>query len=141
LRRQAAAASAVSAARGLEHPRPAGEIVEHRRGRGVQDGPMRFSELQRAIGGISQKMLTTTLRGVERDGYLGRSVTPSIPPRVDYALTGLGRELLGPIRALEAFARGNQARIAAARAVFDAPEAAIGGKPQAAGARQARSRF
>jgi DNA-binding HxlR family transcriptional regulator len=105
------------------------------------DGPMRFSELQRAIGGISQKMLTTTLRGLERDGYLSRTVTPSIPPRVDYALTGLGRELLEPIRALESFARRNQARIAAARAVFDAPEAAIGGKPQAAGARQARSRF
>jgi len=82
-------------------------------------GPMRFSELQRAIGGISQKMLTTTLRGLERDGYVSRTVTPSIPPRVDYALTDLGRELLEPIRALEGFARRNQDRIATARLAFD----------------------
>lgn len=84
------------------------------------EGPQRFSELRRSIGGISQKMLTITLRGLERDGYLTRAVTPSIPPRVDYALTGLGRELLEPIRALETFARRNQARIAAARLAFDA---------------------
>ena len=82
-------------------------------------GPMRFNEIRREIGGISQKMLTTTLRGLERDGYLTRTVTPSIPPRVDYALTDLGRELLEPIRSLEAFARRNQARIAGARAAFD----------------------
>jgi DNA-binding HxlR family transcriptional regulator len=89
------------------------------------DGPRRFSELRRTIGGISQKMLTTTLRGLERDGYLTRTVTPSIPPRVDYALTDLGRELLGPIRALEAFARRNQPRIAAARSAFDGREGAV----------------
>ena len=84
-------------------------------------GPMRFNEIRREIGGISQKMLTTTLRGLERDGYLTRTVTPTIPPRVDYALTDLGREVLEPIRSLEAFARRNQGRIAAARAQFDAP--------------------
>jgi DNA-binding HxlR family transcriptional regulator len=84
------------------------------------DGPRRFNEIRRQIGGISQKMLTTTLRGLERDGYLTRTVTPSIPPRVDYALTDLGRELFEPIHSLEAFARRNQARIAAARATFDA---------------------
>ena len=83
------------------------------------DGPLRFSELRRRIDGISQKMLTVTVRGLERDGYLTRTVTPSIPPRVDYELTDLGRELLEPIRALEAFARRNQPRIAAARAAFD----------------------
>jgi DNA-binding HxlR family transcriptional regulator len=83
------------------------------------EGPLRFGELRRRIGGISQKMLTTTLRGLERDGYLTRTVTPSIPPRVDYALTELGRELLVPIRALEDFARKNQPRIAAARSAFD----------------------
>ena len=59
------------------------------------DGPLRFSELRRRIDGISQKMLTVTVRGLERDGYLTRTVTPSIPPRVDYELTDLGRELLG----------------------------------------------
>lgn len=82
-------------------------------------GSLRFSELRRAIAGISQKMLTTTLRGLERDGYVTRTVTPSIPPRVDYALTALGTELLGPIRELEAFARRNQQTIAAARTAFD----------------------
>jgi DNA-binding HxlR family transcriptional regulator len=85
-------------------------------------GSLRFGELRREIGGISQKMLTTTLRGLERDGYVTRTVTPSIPPRVDYALTELGQELLEPIRGLESFARRNQGRIAAARARFGAPE-------------------
>lgn len=83
------------------------------------DGSLRFSELRRRIGNISQKMLTSTVRGLERDGYLTRSVTPTIPPRVDYALTDLGRELLEPIRGVEAFARRNQDRIAAARVRFD----------------------
>ncbi len=83
------------------------------------EGALRFSELQRRIGNISQKMLTSTVRGLERDGYITRSVTPSIPPRVDYALTDLGRELLEPIRGIEDFARRNQARIAKARVSFD----------------------
>lgn len=83
------------------------------------DGPQRFTELRRGIGNISQKMLTTTVRGLERDGYVTRTVTPSIPPRVDYELTDLGRELLEPIRGIETFARDNQARIAAARERFD----------------------
>ena len=60
------------------------------------DGPMRFSELRRAIEGISQRMLTLTLRGLERDGLITRTVFPTIPPRVDYALTALGRDLLNP---------------------------------------------
>jgi DNA-binding HxlR family transcriptional regulator len=82
-------------------------------------GALRFTELQRGIGNISQKMLTATVRGLERDGYVTRTVTPSIPPRVDYALTDLGRELLEPIRGIEAFARRNQDRIDAARTAFD----------------------
>ena len=85
-------------------------------------GSLRFGELRREIGGISQKMLTTTLRGLERDGYVTRTVTPSIPLRVDYALTALGQELLEPIRGLEAFARRNQGRIADSRARVDATE-------------------
>jgi DNA-binding HxlR family transcriptional regulator len=84
------------------------------------DGPQRFGELQKRIGNISQKMLSATVRGLERDGYLTRTVTPIIPPRVDYELTELGRELLDPIRGIETFARRNQHRIAAARKEFDA---------------------
>lgn len=85
------------------------------------DGPLRFSELRRMIGGISQKMLTATLRGLERDGFLTRTVYPTIPPRVDYELTDLGRELLTPVRALGLWARANIERINTARERFDAP--------------------
>lgn len=83
------------------------------------DGPRRFSEMRRALAPISQKMLTTTLRSLERDGFITRTVTPSIPPRVDYALTALGRDLLGPVRALGDWAKANQARVRAAREAFD----------------------
>jgi DNA-binding HxlR family transcriptional regulator len=83
------------------------------------DGPMRFNELRHAVGGISQKMLTTTLRGLERDGFVTRTVFPTIPPRVDYELTDLGRELLVPVFALGEWARLNQARVAEARMKFD----------------------
>ena len=83
-------------------------------------GPLRFSELRRLIGGISQKMLTTTLRGLERDGFVTRTVTPTIPPRVDYELTDLGRELLVPVSALGEWARQNIERIANARSRYDA---------------------
>src|SRR5215813_13107849 len=64
------------------------------------DGPKRFNELKRQIGGISQRMLTLTLRGLERDGLVTRTVFPTIPPRVDYTLTALGRSLLDPVNAL-----------------------------------------
>lgn len=83
------------------------------------DGPMRFNELRHIVGGISQKMLTTTLRGLERDGFVTRTVFPTIPPRVDYELTELGRELLVPVHALGEWARKNQARVAEARMKFD----------------------
>ena len=82
-------------------------------------GPMRFSELKRTIGGISQKMLTATLRGLERDGFVTRTVFPTIPPRVDYQLTDLGTELLTPVKALGEWARQNTTRIRAARERFD----------------------
>lgn len=82
-------------------------------------GPMRFSELKRTIGGISQKMLTTTLRGLERDGFVTRTVFPTIPPRVDYQLTELGQELLAPVTALGEWARRNIVRIREARGRFD----------------------
>ena len=82
-------------------------------------GPMRFNELRTAVGGISQKMLTTTLRGLERDGFVTRTVFPTIPPRVDYELTELGRELLVPVNALGDWARNNKARVDEARRKFD----------------------
>ena len=85
-------------------------------------GPMRFSELKRGIGGISQKMLTITLRGLERDGFVTRTVFPSIPPRVDYDLTDLGRELRVPVNALGEWARVNIARVKQARARFDSAQ-------------------
>jgi DNA-binding HxlR family transcriptional regulator len=82
-------------------------------------GPKRFSELQRAVDGISQKMLTTTLRNMERDGFCTRTMYPSIPPRVDYELTKLGRDLLAPVKALADWAIANRERINAARQRFD----------------------
>lgn len=66
--------------------------------------PKRFSELRRGIGGISQKMLTQTLRNLERDGLVNRTVYPEVPPRVDYELTALGRTLIEPIAALRDWA-------------------------------------
>lgn len=83
------------------------------------DKPMRFNELRRSIGGISQRMLTLTLRGLERDGLVTRTVFPTIPPRVDYALTQLGRDLLNPVSALGEWATRNQTKIARARERFD----------------------
>jgi DNA-binding HxlR family transcriptional regulator len=81
--------------------------------------PMRFNEIKREIGGISQRMLTLTLRGLERDGLVTRTVFPTIPPRVDYELTSLGRSLLEPVSALGDWALKNIARIEVARAKFD----------------------
>ena len=93
------------------------------------DGPLRFNELRRSIGGISQRMLTLTLRGLERDGVITRTVFPTIPPRVDYALTPLGRDLLNPVSALGAWAIRNQPKIARARERFD-EVCAASGKPR-----------
>ena len=81
--------------------------------------PRRFNELKRDIGGISQRMLTLTLRGLERDGLVTRTVFPTIPPRVDYELTALGRSLLGPVSALGDWALKNIGKIDAARMKFD----------------------
>jgi DNA-binding HxlR family transcriptional regulator len=83
------------------------------------DGPKRFNELRKALGSISQRMLTLTLRALERDGLLTRMVTPSIPPRVDYELTRLGRSLLEPVSELSTWARKNRAAIVTARERFD----------------------
>jgi DNA-binding HxlR family transcriptional regulator len=90
----------------------------------LTDGSRRFSEIRRAIPGVSQRMLTLTLRGLERDGLVSRKVTPTIPPRVDYELTALGRSLQGPVFALGQWAMDNLPHIAAARAAFDASDKA-----------------
>jgi DNA-binding HxlR family transcriptional regulator len=87
-------------------------------------GPRRFNELKRMIGGISQRMLTLTLRGLERDGLVTRTVFPTIPPRVDYELTDLGRGLSTPVKALGAWAHEHQPEIENARARFDGRNAA-----------------
>jgi DNA-binding HxlR family transcriptional regulator len=79
----------------------------------LADGPRRFNEIKRMINGISQRMLTLTLRGLERDGLVTRTVFPTIPPRVDYELTDLGQ-------ALGKWAIKHQAEIESARARFDA---------------------
>jgi len=84
------------------------------------DGPKRFNEIKRMVGGISQRMLTLTLRGLERDGLVKRTVFPTVPPRVDYELTPLGRSLWEPVDALGAWARAHQPEIEAARQRFDA---------------------
>lgn len=83
------------------------------------DGPKRFNELRRALGSISQRMLTLTLRGLERDGLVSRTVFPTIPPRVDYELTALGRSLLEPVLELGLWARQNRPAIQQARARYD----------------------
>jgi DNA-binding HxlR family transcriptional regulator len=88
--------------------------------RELGSGPRRFSEIRRALGSISQKMLTTTLRALERDGFVSRTVFPTVPPRVDYALTALGRDLLKPIGALGEWALKNADRVDKAQAKFDA---------------------
>jgi len=84
------------------------------------EGTMRFSELRRALGSISQRMLTLTLRALERDGLVTRTVFPTVPPRVDYELTRLGRSLLEPVSTLGLWARRNRAGIQDARRRFDA---------------------
>jgi DNA-binding HxlR family transcriptional regulator len=82
-------------------------------------GPKRFNEIKRMVGGISQRMLTLTLRGLERDGLVTRTVFPTIPPRVDYELTDLGRGLSQPVEALGKWAFDHRVEIEAARAGFD----------------------
>ena len=84
------------------------------------EGPRRFNELRREIPSVSQRMLTLTLRNLERDGLVSRTVTASIPPRVDYALTEMGRSLLKPVNALAEWAIDNVETIHAAQARFDA---------------------
>ena len=105
--------------------RPVGEILNQIGGKWtvliinrLSAGPLRFSQIKREIGGISQKVLTATLRDLEMDGFVTRTVTASIPPRVDYELTALGRDLQAPLQGLADWAIANRPKVLAARGVF-----------------------
>jgi len=93
---------------------------------------MRFNELKRTIDGISQRMLTLTLRALERDGLVTRTVYPSVPPRVEYELTALGRSLIAPVSALAMWAIDHRGAIHGARTRFDARESTKISKSRAA---------
>jgi len=90
----------------------------------AQSQHRRFNELRRMIGGISQKMLTQTLRDLERDGLVKRTIFPEIPPRVEYELTSLGRTLCGPLGSLTQWAHDHMDEVRRAQAAFDARRAA-----------------
>jgi DNA-binding HxlR family transcriptional regulator len=83
------------------------------------DGPRRFNELKRQVEGVSQRMLTLTLKNLERDGLVSRTVTPGAAPRVDYELTPLGRSMLEPVRALGQWAQAHIPQMDAARNAYD----------------------
>ena len=84
----------------------------------LERGPLRYNEIRRAVDGISQRMLTLTLRGLERDGVVHRTMYPTIPPRVDYELTELGRKLMVPLRSLYDWAIKHRPAMLAARKKF-----------------------
>lgn len=86
----------------------------------LADGPQRYSDLGRRIAGVSQKMLTQTLRSLERDGLITRQVTPSVPVRVDYELTELGMSLMPLIRCIKSWAETNMDAVTEARTAYDA---------------------
>ena len=92
---------------------------------GMPDQRARFSSLKRGTPGISQRMLTATVRHLERDGMLTRRIYPEVPPRVEYQLTALGKELMTPVRVLVSWLQANWPAIRDARARFDARAAAV----------------
>lgn len=87
-----------------------------------RSGTLRFNELKRLINGVSQRMLTLTLRNLERDGLVTRTIFPEVPPRVEYSLTELGKTLQGPISSLWDWSAENHGSIIDARAIYDARE-------------------
>jgi len=90
-----------------------------------RNGTLRFNELKRMINGVSQRMLTLTLRNLERDGLVNRTIYPEVPPRVEYSLTALGKTLQVPISALWDWSAENHHAIIEARAIYDARENAV----------------
>lgn len=113
----------------IEHACPVSEVLDHVAGKwsigvivAAARGPVRFTELERAVNGVSRRMLTLTLRKLERDGLLRRTVYPTVPPKVEYELTGMARELHETLSALTGWAEQHRADIVAARAAYDRPE-------------------
>lgn len=90
----------------------------------LEDGPMRFTVLRDRVGGVSGKVLTATLRALTRDGLVTRTAYPTIPPRVDYELTDLGRSLLEPVDVLRTWAEQHIAAVVEHREIFDAADPA-----------------
>ena len=90
-----------------------------------RNGTLRFNELKRLINGVSQRMLTLTLRNLERDGLVTRTIYPEVPPRVEYSLTELGKTLQEPISALWDWSAENHHAIVEARSIYDARETAL----------------
>ncbi len=90
-----------------------------------RNGTLHFNELKRLINGVSQRMLTLTLRTLERDGRVSRTIDPEVPPRVEYSLTELGKTLQGPINALWDWSAENHHSIVDARSIYDARENAV----------------
>lgn len=91
----------------------------------LEKGTKRFSVLQREIGGVSQKMLTQTLRGLERDGLITRTIYPTVPPKVEYTLTPLGRTLVGLVDAIRVWSETNIEEVMKAQAIYDQTETSI----------------
>jgi DNA-binding HxlR family transcriptional regulator len=91
----------------------------------LDEGTRRFSELRREIDGISQRMLTLTLRQLERDGLVRRTVYPVVPPKVEYELTDLGSTLIESVRGLANWAKEHRGQVAAARAAYDARQSDV----------------
>jgi DNA-binding HxlR family transcriptional regulator len=87
-----------------------------------RNGTLRFNELKRMINGVSQRMLTLTLRNLERDGLVTRTIYPEVPPRVEYSLTELGKTLQRPIQGLWDWSAENHTAIVEAREIYDARE-------------------
>jgi DNA-binding HxlR family transcriptional regulator len=90
-----------------------------------RNGTLRFNELKRLINGVSQRMLTLTLRNLERDGLVTRTIYPEVPPRVEYSLTELGKTLQVPISKLWDWSADNHSAILDARAIYDARQTAM----------------
>ncbi|TDE09457.1 winged helix-turn-helix transcriptional regulator [Jiangella asiatica] len=105
---------------------PVSEVIDHVAGKwsvgvivAAAHGPVRFTELERAVNGVSRRMLTLTLRKLERDGLLVRTVYPTVPPKVEYELTDVARELLDTLRQLTDWAERHRMTITQARATYD----------------------
>ncbi|ALG15166.1 HxlR family transcriptional regulator [Kibdelosporangium phytohabitans] len=113
----------------IEEACPLTEVIDHVAGKwsigvlvAAAHGPVRFTELERAINGISRRMLTLTLRKLERDGLLCRTVYPTVPPKVEYTLTAMAQELHETLRSLTDWAERHRGNIAAAQKHYDAAE-------------------